>query len=130
MMKKTILLSVTIGIILSACQESRENKFERLAKEYTAKCPQEVGEGVRIDSMKYNKKSNTNSYYYTLSGTIDSADSIAKKRGTMESAMIEAVRGSVELKEYKDFKTTIDYVYFSDKTKKELLHISVNAKLY
>lgn len=130
MMKKTILLSVTIGIILSACQESRENKFERLVKEYTAKCPQEVGEGVRIDSMKYNKKSNTNSYYYTLSGTIDSADSIAKKRGTMESAMIEAVRGSVELKEYKDFKTTIDYVYFSDKTKKELLHISVNAKLY
>lgn len=129
-MKKVILLATTIGLLLTACQESREKTFERLAKEYTAKCPQQVGDGVRVDSMKYNKKSNTNSYYYTLSGTIDCTDSIAKKRETMESAMIEAVRGSVELKEYKDFKTTIEYIYFSDKTKKELLHISVDAKLY
>lgn len=125
-----ILLSATIGLLLTACQESREKTFERLAKEYTAKCPQKVGDGVQVDSMKYDKKTNTNSYYYTLSGTVDSADSIAKKRNNMESAMIEAVRGSVELKEYKDFKTTIEYIYFSEKTKKELLHISVDAKLY
>lgn len=116
--------------MLTSCQESKEKTFERMAKEFTAKCPQQLGDGVQIDSMKYYKESNTNSYYYTLSGTSDSQDSIIKKRSSMESAMIAAVRSSVELKDYKDFKTTIEYIYFSNKTKKELLRISVDAKLY
>lgn len=129
-MKKIILFAAGISFFFFSCQESREKTFERLAREYTAKCPISMAQGIRIDSMKYNPKTNTNSNYYTLSGNIDSPDSIQKNRQYMESSMIAAVRNSVDLKEYKDFNTTIEYVYYSDKTKKELYRIAIGPKLY
>ncbi|WP_321517127.1 hypothetical protein [uncultured Bacteroides sp.] len=129
-MKKIVLFAAGILLFFASCQESREKTFERLAKEYTAKCPVALGVGIRVDSMKYNIKTNTNSNYYTLSGNIDSPDSIQKNKAYMESSMIAAVRNSVDMKEYKDFNTTIEYVYFSDKNKKELFRIAVGPKLY
>lgn len=129
-MKKIVLFTAGILLILSSCQESREKSFERLAKEYTAKCPVILGSGIRVDSMKYDSKTNTNSNYYTLYGAIDSPDSIQKNRQYMESSMIAAVRNSIDLKEYKDFNTTIEYVYFSDKSKKELFRIAIAPRLY
>lgn len=129
-MKRTILYTFITALCLTACHEPKKDAFERLAKDFTTKCPQQVAENIRIDSMIYNKLSNTNSYYYTLSGSMDCADSITKKRPSMENAMIAAVRGSVDLKEYKDYKTTIEYIYFSEKSKKELLHIVVDTKRF
>ncbi len=130
-MKKLVL--ITAGLLLLtfySCQEPREKTFEKLAKEYTAKCPVTIGEGIRIDSMIYNPKTNTNSNYYTLSGRIDSPDSIQKKKQYMKDSMVDAVRNSLDLKEYKDFKTTIEYIYFSGSTKKELFRVSIDANMY
>jgi len=61
---------------------TKRKTFEKLAKEYTAKCPVTIGEGIRIDSMIIIQKRNTNSNYYTLSGRIDSPDSIQKRSNT------------------------------------------------
>jgi len=130
-MKKLALISAGLLLLLfNSCQEPREKTFEKLAKEYTAKCPVTIGEGIRIDSMIYNPKTNTNSNYYTLSGRIDSPDSIQKKKQYMKDSMIDAVRNSLDLKEYKDFKTTIEYIYFSESTKKELFRVSIDANMY
>jgi len=130
-MKKLVLITASLLLLIfNSCQESREKTFEKLAKEYTAKCPVTIGEGIRIDSMIYNPKTNTNSNYYTLSGRIDSPDSIQKKEQYMKDSMIDAVRNSLDLKEYKDFKTTIEYIYFSERTKKELFRVSIDANMY
>ncbi len=48
----------------------------------------------------------------------------------MKDSMIDAVRNSLDLKEYKDFKTTIEYIYFSGSTKKELFRVSIDANMY
>lgn len=129
-MNKIILLASILPFCFISCQESREKTFERLAKEYTSRCPVIMGEGIRIDSMKYNPKTNTNSNYYTLSGKIDNPDSIQKNKEYMESSMIAAVRNSVDLRDYKDFSTTIEYIYYSESSKKELYRIAVGPKLY
>ncbi len=80
--------------------------------------------------MVYDSKTNTNSNYYTISGNIDNQDSIQKNKQYMESSMIAAVRNSLDLKEYKDFNTTIEYIYFSERSKKELLRIAISPRLY
>ncbi len=129
-MKKIVLFAAGIVLFFVSCQESKEKTFERLAKEYTAKCPIKLSTGVSVDSMIYDIKTNTNRNCYTLSGNIDNADSIQKDKKQMEASMIAAVRNSVDLKEYKDFNTTIEYIYFSNKNKAELLRISVGPKLY
>lgn len=129
-MKKIALLGAGILFIFSSCQESKEKAFERLAKEYTAKCPIELSEGIRVDSMKYDPKTNTNTNFYTLSGGIDSPDSIQKNKQYMERSMIAAVKNSLDLKDYKDFNTTIEYIYFSGTTKKELYRIAIGPGLY
>ncbi len=129
-MKKELLFAAGILFFFISCQESRDKAFERLAKEYTAKCPIPLGAGIRVDSMVYDSKTNTNSNYYTISGNIDSTDSIQKNKQYMESSMIAAVRNSLDLKEYKDFNTTIEYIYFSERSKKELLRIAISPRLY
>lgn len=129
-MRKIKFIVAGLLITLVSCQQPKEKTFERLAEEYTAKCPIILGEGTRIDSMKYNPKTNTNTNFYTLTGTIDNPDSIQKKRADIEISMIAAVKNSIELKEYKDFNTTIEYIYFSETTKKELFRIAIGPDLY
>ena len=70
------------ALLLTACQETLEERCEREAREYTEKkCPALITENVTIDSMTFNKSSHTMTYYYTLDGVLDNAEALKEQHG-------------------------------------------------
>ena len=114
-MKKTVILLMSI-MLLTACQESLEDRCAREAKEFTEKnCPRAVDKEIILDSMTFEKQTHTISYLYTLTGTLDNPLRIdsAKFR---ELLLIE-VKNSTNLKLYKDAGYSFRYAYYSEKEK-------------
>lgn len=129
-MKKYIFLLIVSLAIITSCQKSKEKVFEEWAKDYTRHCPVSLDQFTRVDSMVYFPRTNTNCYYYTVMGSMDSADSIQNCKSELMKSLIHEVINSIDLKPYKDYHTTLKYIYHSDKTKKELLKITVTPEMY
>lgn len=120
-MKKILFSSFLLLLGITACQESKSKKFEREAKEWTSKCPIAYGPYVQLDSMVYLSGKNINQYYYTVSGAMDNTNAIKNR----EKDIVAEVSNSVELKEYKDFNTSIEYIYRSGTTGEILYKVIV-----
>ena len=130
-MKKGIILLAGI-ILLTACHESLEERAAREAKEFTQKnCPTPVRDNTRTDSLTYDADTRTISYWYTLCGPADNAEIIKEKKATLTNTLLEGVKGSMQLKAYKDEGFNIRYVYHSEKEpQKTLLDVTFTEKDY
>ena len=116
---KKILLFATL-FLLTACQETLEDRCARECKEYTQKkCPVLVTKGVTLDSMTFDKATHTFGYYYTLSGTLD--DSAYIRRNNPYEMLLQQVKNSTYLKIYKDEDYNFRYIYNSQKHKGTVL---------
>ena len=112
-MKKTALLLMSI-VLLTACQETLEDRCAREAKEYTEKhCPTLVAEDVIMDSMTFDKATQTIGYCYTVKGAID--DSTVINSNEPRKLLLEQVKNSTNLKLYKDAGYSFRYTYYSTK---------------
>lgn len=125
-MKKNSLLLFILVIGMYACQEPKEKAFERVAREMTEKCPIAFSEYIRLDSVIYLPSKNVNRYYYTLMGERDNIQALDGQEENLKNE----VRNSVELKEYKDFNTTIAYTYYSESSGSELMTITIKPEDY
>lgn len=116
MKMKTTLLLLMAGVMMTACQESFEDRCDREAKEYTRQqCPKKIAQDVTLDSMTFERGSHTISYCYTVSGAIDNAAAINGEQ--VRAALLQEVRNSPQLKAYKDASYGLRYVYYSNKEK-------------
>lgn len=129
-MKKYLFLLIASLTVITSCQKSKEKVFEEWAKDYTKHCPVTLDKFTRVDSMIYFPQTNTNCYYYSVMGSMDNADSIRYNRDELMESLTDGIINSIDLKPYKDYHTTLEYIYYSDKTKKELLKITVTPKMY
>ena len=112
-MKKTVLLLMSI-MLLTACQESLEDRCAREAKEFTEKnCPRAVDKEIVLDSMAFEKATHTISYLYTLMGTLDDPQRIDSKH--FRELLLMEVKNSTNLKLYKDAGYSFRYCYYSEK---------------
>ena len=112
-MKKTVLLLMGI-MLLTACQESLEDRCAREAKEFTEKnCPRAVDKEIVLDSMAFEKSTHTISYLYTLMGTLDDPQRIDSKH--FRELLLMEVKNSTNLKLYKDAGYSFRYCYYSEK---------------
>ena len=112
-MKKTVLLLMGI-MLLTACQESLEDRCAREAKEFTEKnCPRAVDKEIVLDSMAFEKATHTISYLYTLMGTLDDPQRIDSKH--FRELLLMEVKNSTNLKLYKDAGYSFRYCYYSEK---------------
>ena len=111
------LAIATIGmLLLTACQESLEERCEREAREYTEKkCPALIVENVTIDSMTFNKSSHTMTYYYTLDGVLDNAEAL--KKHDLRDILLKELKNSTQAQLYKEAGYNFRYVYFSTQKK-------------
>lgn len=131
MVKSKIYIFVVPILAFLSCRPTPENKFERAAAEKTRKCPQVIDEYTRLDSVVYLPGANTNQYFYTLSGDAAANTTIfAANKLQMEEILKNEVANSLELKEYKDFQTTLEYIYRSGITGEELLRIRITPDMY
>ena len=114
-MKRIIGICMAV-IMVSACQESLEERCLREAKTYTEKhCPMSVAKDVVMDSMTFDKTTHTISYAYTLSGQLD--DSAVVKGANSRELLLQEVKNSTHLKLYKEAGYNFRYIYHS-KSKK------------
>ena len=112
---KKILLFATL-LLLTACQESLEDRCARECKEYTQKkCPVLVTNGVTLDSMTFDKSQLLMTYYYTVSGILD--DAKALRENDARGMLLKELKNTASLKLYKDAGYSFRYVYHSSKEK-------------
>lgn len=75
-MRKEILLSAVFIAAFTACtSKGPARKFKEAAEKQNKAYPIRLNETVTIDSTYYNEKSNTVSYYYTVTGELDTPNS-------------------------------------------------------
>lgn len=130
-MKKLSSAVFLIGaFLLAGCKESKEKIFGRVARELTAKCPRAIDEFTRLDSVVYLPAGNVNRYYYTLTGDADDASAIEANRTEMEAALTGEVANSMELKEYKVYDVTFEYIYYSGKDQTILFEHTITPEQY
>ena len=118
-MKKLWVLSAIL-LLLSACQESLEDRCARETKEYTRKnCPAKMDNNSILDSLTFERDTHTLHYYYRLTGFADN-DSIVEK---LDAANIlkNELRNTTTLKLYKDNHYRFAYTYRSEKDPKKVL---------
>lgn len=130
-MKKVTYFALLIMVTgFTGCKESKEKMFEKAAKEITARCPRSVNEYTRLDSVVYVPGANINRYYYTLTGAADNAETILAQKTEMESALLNEVINSLEIKDYKDYDTTLEYIYYSGKNQEILFDLKIAPGQY
>ena len=112
-MKKGILFVLAV-LILTACQESLEDKCARECVEFTKrKCPSKVAPEMIIDSMGFDRTSHTISHYYKLTGASDRADSYPKDKA--KELLKNELKNTTQVMTYKEAGYNFRYIYYSEK---------------
>ncbi len=120
-MKKEIVLSALLIAALTACtSKGPARKFKETAEKLNKSYPIRLNETVTIDSTHYDEQNNTVSYYYTVTGELDSPQFMNSNYATYKKALQEAIDNSVEMEEYRKFGSKIKYIYYSGSNKKKL----------
>ena len=119
-MKKLCGLCLMV-LMLSACQESLEDRCMREAREYTKKnCPVKLDDNTTLDSLTFERDSHTLHYYYKLTGVADQAGLL---NGTeVTKALKEELKNTTSMKVYKDIKYKFAYTFCSEKDPKKVLY--------
>jgi hypothetical protein len=126
-MKKLLYPILLLSVILTACQESREQQFVRSAQELTQRCPMVINECTVMDSVSYEPATTTYTYYYTVSGP---ESEILQAIQQTAAQMGDNIRNSVELKPQKEAGVTFRYVYHAPVTGKTLGDVTVRPSDY
>jgi hypothetical protein len=125
-----IVAVLAIAFISWQCSSSASFDKELIAasKELNKTCPTMIDEDSRLDSTSV-LAGNIFQYNYTLvSASKDSVD-VKAVTSTLEPTLINTVKTSPDLKEFRDHKVTMSYNY-KDKDGAFLLNISVTPEKY
>ena len=116
------IMILASALLITACQESLEDRAAREAKEITAKtCPQDIGNGMTYDSITFNRNKKEIHYHYTISGAGDSLELIKSKEQEMREQMLEAMRNDLSKKAYKEAGFSFGATIYSKKNPRQKL---------
>ncbi len=133
MKKHTILALVGLCLMATACQkQSFEERIAQEVEEYNSKnSARNVDECTTLDSMSFDITTLTIAFHYTLSGVADSAGIITDElRELHRNSLVQEVRGSIQMREYKDHGCNFRYVYNSKSSGEVLLEEIVTPQDY
>ena len=119
---KLIALLLTV-LLIAACQESKRDRIEREAREWTEQnCPRaEFEDLIILDSVVFhNDASNNFTYYYSVHGDSAEMAEMVAQYEMLESELLKAVRNSVDLRHIKAEGLNIIYSYYNPETKQEI----------
>lgn len=121
MSKKVFFLILPLVAALISCgNKDNTRKFQETANRLNKTYPIRLNETVTIDSTRYDEKTNTVSYFYTVSGELDNSNYMNSNYATFKQALKDAIDNSVEMEEYRKSRSKIKYIYFSEKSRKQL----------
>ncbi len=134
MMKRGFVLPAIVGMLtLMACH--RETFEERVARDIERinerETPHRMDEATMLDSLRFDISRRTICYYYTLEGLADDA---ALLKGVVSQKqrelLLQALKGSIQLRPYKEKGLSFEYVYLSQRTGKRLMRFRFTEKDY
>ena len=125
-MRKT-LLTVMAALLLTACQETLEEKAAKEAEIYTKKnCPARIADNLTMDSLTYEQQTRTLHYYYTITGAADSVGLL-----NPETALLTELKNTTSMMAYKEAGFAFAYTYHSQRHRGTVLYETVfKAKDY
>lgn len=130
-MRKTILSVLTV-MMLASCHESIEERAQREAHEFTERyCPTPVVNYTRTDSVAFDMKSKTYTYYCSVTDAMDNADIISQNKDKIKSGLLESIIGNTQIKIYKEAGFNFAYILHSAKDPgKVLFSVKYTPKEY
>lgn len=124
---RKILLFATAILLLTACQESLENRAQRTLKEYSEKnCPMQLSETILMDSCAFEMDTHTLHYYYTLMGTLDNDSTL--NTTVMRQMLIDALRNETQTRIFKEAGYNFKYTYYSQTQKGKVIFETLMTK--
>lgn len=128
-MRKT-LLTLMAALLLTACQESLEEKAANEAKLYTKKnCPARIADNLTVDSLTYEPQTRTLHYYYTITGAADSVGRLNPEAA--RSALLTELKNTTSMMAFKEAGFAFAYTYHSQRHRGTVLYETVfKAKDY
>jgi len=115
---RTLPALLALLLLLGSCQESKNQRFEREAREYTQRnCPQPItSDGmVVLDSMVFHDDgSNDLIHYYTFNADTAVLERIRQGGPEVEmlrQQMLQKVKSSIDMRHIKDAGLNIIYDY-------------------
>lgn len=129
---RLLFISSVLLCLLSACQESKMDRFERETKDFTERnCPKQCDAITILDSLVFHNDGTMDyRYYYSVDLTSKEESLFMQKLEDLRYECLEGIRNSVELKNVKAAGLNIVLSYFEKKTKKKLVEIRYKKEDY
>lgn len=127
-----ILLSIAI-LVLFSCQEKRQDRFGREAREYTVTyCPQRLDDFTVLDSMVFEPIGDVGDLklYYSLMLTKEQRKELMNHLGEMGEQNLKIVRNSVMFTKFKEAGVGFTYIYHDVATGDKIVEYHFEKKDY
>lgn len=122
-----------ILLMVTSCQESKRDRIEREAREFTQKnCPRaEFDDLIILDSLVFHNDGSDNfTYYYSIHDDSAAMAEITAKYDDLYAALLTAVRNSVDLRHIKAEGLNIIYSYNNPDTGEEIARFDFTPEAY
>lgn len=117
---KKIIVCALAALLLTACQESIEEKAAKEAQLFTRKnCPSPMGENLIVDSLSFERDTHTLHFYYTLTGNADSVELL--NEDTVKTVLLKELKNTTTMMAYKEAGFRFAYTYRSQKNSERII---------
>lgn len=132
MLKYKLYLACLLLVCVACNRVSKDEKIKLDFEQYTLKeCPKHIDPCTRLDSACYNIETRTIAYYYTVQDDLDNEELYTDELiETLYEDKLKSVKGSLQLKQYKDEGIAFCYEYRSTTTGKTLLQMTFSPEDY
>ena len=131
---KKILLFTTALLLLTACQESLEEKAAREAREVTeSKCPMPIGDNMYLDSIVFDIPTLTQTQYFRFTGNSDNDSTVENivSNNNLKGTLVKELKNTPSYKALMNKGISFRYIYGSTaEPEKTYIDITVTKEDY
>ena len=131
---KKILLFTTALLLLTACQESLEEKDAREAREVTeSKCPMPIGDNMYLDSIVFDIPTLTQTQYFRFTGNSDNDSTVENivSNNDLKGTLVKELKNTPSYKALMNKGISFRYIYGSTaEPEKTYIDITVTKEDY
>lgn len=131
---KNILLFATALLLLTACQESLEEKAAREAREVTeSKCPMPIGDNMYLDSIVFDIPTLTQTQYFRFTGNSDNDSTVENivSNNDLKGTLVKELKNTPSYKALMNKGISFRYIYGSTaEPEKTYIDITVTKEDY
>ena len=131
---KKIVLFTTALLLLTACQESLEEKAAREARGGTeSKCPMPIGDNMYLDSIVFDIPTLTQTQYFRFTGNSDNDSTVENivSNNDLKGTLVKELKNTPSYKALMNKGISFRYIYGSTaEPEKTYIDITVTKEDY